>query len=130
MNVFEQIENIYSGENESKPAWANDMLAELQEIKRLLQSLNRSQPTPSEEWKPSAFKQNDYYTFVNQFRKSLQPNTATNYYPTFIFKGRKLGVNFKGWLYDKQSTKPLSKQEAFAVYSYAYSQHKTQEHKI
>jgi len=36
MNVYEQIETIFSGDAEKKPEWANEILKELADIKTLL----------------------------------------------------------------------------------------------
>jgi len=38
MNVYEQIDSIFSGEAEEKPQWASEILRELGEIKILLQN--------------------------------------------------------------------------------------------
>lgn len=112
MNIFDQIDTIFSGEAEDKPKWAEEILNQLTEIKTLLQEQNNS--------KPKRINHN-FYTFIKEFRNSMKANTIKNVYPTFLYHGRKLGIDFKGYLYDKESLKVLSKDEAYIVYKYAYN---------
>lgn len=122
MNVYEQIEVIFSGEAEEKPQWAGEILNELQEIKLLLKeqlsnNLYHSNTSyPQNRDKPD----NKYYDFVRKFRILMKPDTVNNIYPTFEYFGRKLGIDYSGLLYDKKDSKTLSKKEAFQVYRYAY----------
>lgn len=125
MNVYEQIEVIFSGEAEEKPQWAGEILNELQEIKLLLkeqkeQLINKSHHSytsyPQNRYKPD----NKYYDFVKKFRVLMKPDTVNNIYPTFEYIGRKLGIDYSGLLYDKKDSKTLSKKEAFQIYRYAY----------
>ena len=110
MNIYNKIDTIFSGECEDKPAWANEILNELKEIKTLLkeqkQTVNRID--------------RNYYDFVKKFRESMKADVANNVYPTFYYKGKKLGVDFKGLLYDKATKKNISRDEAFEAYRYAY----------
>jgi len=110
MSIYKQIDSIFSSDSAEKPAWADEILNELQEIKKLLK-----------EQKESTNKvDTDYYNFVKEFRNIMKADITNNIYPTFHYQGKKLGVDFKGLLYDKQTQKYLSKTEAFQVYRYAY----------
>jgi hypothetical protein len=119
MNVYEQIESIFSGEADEKPQWAEEILDELREIKHILneqkkQILHSSYPQNSYKF------DSKYYDFIKKFRALMKPDTVNNNYPTFEYFGRKLGVDHSGLLYDKKDSKTLSKKEAFQVYRYAY----------
>jgi len=127
MNIYKQIETIFSGESEEKPQWVGEILNELMEIKLLLQQqqqkeLAQCSPLQMHISSPQNQTKNDkkYYDFVKNFRASMRANTLNNIYPTFNYFGRKLGVDYSGLLYDKKDSKTLLKQEAFKVYRYAY----------
>lgn len=110
MNVYNKIDAIFSGESEDKPAWANEILSELKEIKTLLK-----------EQKTTINKiDKNYYEFIKSFRRSMRADVANNIYPTFNYNGRRLGVDFKGLLYDKETKRTIPKHEAFEAYRYAY----------
>jgi len=128
MNIYEQIDSIFSGEAEEKPQWASEILKELKEVKVLLQEqkeLCKNKPNQLYTAYPQNRQNTDsaYYDFVKQFRISMKADTKNNIYPTFEYDGQKFGVDFSGLLYDKKDSKTLSRQEAFRVYRYAY-QHK------
>lgn len=114
MNIYDKIDSIFSGEAEEKPNWASDILNELKEIKTLLKE-QKTQITKID---------NNFYDFVKKFRISMRADIVNNVYPTFTYMGRDLGVDFKGLLYDKKTSKILPKNEAFKIYRYAY------EHKV
>jgi hypothetical protein len=125
MNIYEQIDTIFSGEAEERPQWAGKILEELKEVKVLLQEqreLLKNQPTQVHTSYPQNRQKIDreYYNFIKQFRISMKADTKNNNYPTFEYNGRKLGVAFSGLLYDKKDSKTLSRKEAFRVYRYAY----------
>ena len=114
MNIYEKIETIFSGEAEEKPKWANEILNELQEIKLLLQ-----------EQKQQINKiDSNFYDFIKKFRISMKADIVNNIYPTFRYYNKELGVDFKGLLYDKKTSKILPREEAYKVYKYAY-EHKS-----
>ncbi len=110
MNIYEKIDAIFSDDMQEKPVWADEILDELKEIKTLLQ---KQQKTVRKIDK-------NYYEFVKIFRNSMKADVANNIYPTFYYKGKKLGVDFKGLLYDKDTQRPITKDEAFEAYRYAY----------
>jgi len=120
MNIYEKIDAIFSGEAEDKPKWAEEILTELQEIKILLQEQKKQKDI-----KPTVNRH--FYAFIKEFRISMRADTINDIYPTYIYKNRKLGVDFKGLLYDKTNSKILSKDEAYRVYKHAYmNQNNTQ----
>lgn len=118
MNIYDKIEAIFHTNIEENPPWVEEMLTELQEIKQLLQEqkpllLQQSQ----KRFEPIDSK---FYAFVQSFREEMKANITKGVYPTFVYAGKRLGVDFKGLLYDKESSKLLSRYEAFKVYRYAY----------
>ena len=121
MNIFDQIDNIFSGECDTKPQWANELLQEIKEIKLLLQEqkelLNQKRYSVNTTYKKP---DNNFYRFVKEFRVSMKADTKNSIYPTFEYDGKKLGVDYSGLLYDKTTSKTLSKDEAFRVYKFAY----------
>ncbi|MEA1892886.1 MAG: hypothetical protein U9N33_09260 [Campylobacterota bacterium] len=117
MNIYEQIDVIFSGEAEDKPKWAEEILGELKEIKQLLKEQRNSEIHNSTNKASQKF-----YNFIKEFRISMRANTIKNIYPTFVYNNRKLGVDFKGLLYDKSTSRLLSRDEAYTVYKYAYNQ--------
>lgn len=120
MDIYEKIDAIFAGEAEEKPPWAEEILDELREIKSLL----KENQAPQKHSVTSYENSTGLYTFVKEFRRSMRADTLNNIYPTFVYKGKRLGVDFKGLLYDKESTRILPRAEAYKVYEYAYNQHK------
>ncbi|MBE0490781.1 MAG: hypothetical protein IBX44_00855 [Sulfurospirillum sp.] len=117
MNLYDKIESLYQNNGRKNTPPPSDILkeilTELKEIKTLLSS-NYPKTTKID----TSIKE-----FVAEFRKNLQPNINTNYYPEIEYKGRVFGVNFKGLLYDKATLNLITTQEAFAVYRYFYNKH-------
>lgn len=113
MNVYDKIDTIFSQESSDMPEWASEILNELYEIKTLLKKEKQVKIYNSQ-----------YYDFIKEFRKSMQANIQNNYYPEIEHKGKKIGVNFKGLLYDKESSKLLSTSEAYEVYKKLYENSK------
>jgi len=121
MNIYEKIDTIFSGEAEERPQWANELLEEIREIKMLLKEQKELLNYKTQQINTTYPRNNsDFYDFVKKFRASMQADTTNNIYPTFEYKGRKLGVDYSGLLYDKKDSKTLSRQEAFEIYRYAY----------
>ena len=114
MTIHEKIEKIFAQESDNRPEWATELLTELKEIKSMLQVASEAK------------KVHDYtfYDFVNSFRKSMMPNVQNNVYPEIQYNEQRLGVNFKGLLYDKESSYLLSRAEAINVYRYLYKHNK------
>ncbi|MEA3227613.1 MAG: hypothetical protein U9P38_00920 [Campylobacterota bacterium] len=123
MNIYEQIDVMFSGEAEDKPKWADEILSELKEIKQLLKEQRDSKTYTS-----SNKSNQDFFSFLKEFRVSMRADTIKDIYPTFLYNDRKLGVDFKGLLYDKSTLKILSKDEAYIVYRYAYNQKSHKKH--
>ena len=115
-NIFAQIDAIFQHETPSQqpPVWANEILQELREIKQLLQEQRQQSNSRISK---------DFYRFIQEFRRSMKADTQNNIYPTYHYENRKLGIDFKGWLYDKETTKYLTKEEAYKVYKHAYQVH-------
>ncbi len=112
-NIYEKIEKIYATKQSDEPAWVAELRAELKEIKMLLKTTAKPQ---RKKRKPKA-----YFDFVNLLRERLKADTIKEVYPELEYKGKRIGVNFKGFLYDKETTKSLTANEAFAVYEYFYA---------
>jgi hypothetical protein len=109
-NIYEQVEKLLK-EDQSKPAWADEILRELKEIKQLLHSQTKT---------GSKSDRSDYFAFVKKLRKELRADLINNIYPEIDYQGRKLGINLKGYIYDKATTQDLPAYEAFAVYRFLY----------
>ena len=112
-NIFEKIDTLFSGENDDKPVWAVDILNELKSIRVLLEQNNTKTLN-------SVNDKNEYYEFIKQFRVSMRADVNNDTFPYIIYSNKKLGINFKGYLYDIDKSIPLSNKEAFEVYKYAY----------
>jgi len=117
MNLYDKIEALYQNNGNKSTLPTSDilreMLNELKEIKTLLSS----------NYQKTSKIDISLKEFVAEFRKNLQPNINTNHYPEVEYKGRVLGVNFKGLLYDKDTLNLITTQEAFEVYRYFYNKH-------
>ena len=127
MNIYDKIDAIFNANIDAKPPWVDELFNELQEIKVLLQE-EKPLDMP---YSKKQFERIDsrFYAFVQSFREEMKANTTYGTYPTFVYGNKRLGVDFKGLLYDKESSKVLSRQEAFKVYRYAY-EHQEQMPKI
>ena len=108
MTVYEQVEKMLN-ESEKRPEWVDEMLFELREIKRLLQESRQKHK-----------RNKDFFRFINRLREKMRADIANDIYPEIHFKSRILGINFKGYIYDKYTTKELTAQEAYEVYRFLY----------
>ena len=109
MTVYDQVEQMLS-QSEKRPEWVDEILFELREIKRLLKENRRH-----------GYKHDKaYYRFVNRIREELRADLTRDIYPEIRYKGRILGINLKGYIYDKTTAKDLPAHEAFAVYRFLY----------
>lgn len=117
MNIYDQIEQIFSNELVQKevPTWVNDILQELQEIKFLLKQINIEKS-----YKNQSNNLQDYYSFVNNLRARMKADTFNNIYPYLVYEDKKYGINFEGLLYEKETNKRISSEEAFKIYKYLY----------
>jgi len=113
-SVYDKIEKLYAKEEGSleEPKWVIELKSELKEIKMLLKDLQNPRRHKR--------KNQDYFTFVNLLRERLKADVDKEVYPEVHYKGKRVGVNIKGHLYDKATTKSLTAQEAFALYEYFY----------
>jgi len=118
-NVYEKIEKIYATKQSDEPAWVAELRDELREIKILLQ--NGVKPARKKR------RSKAYFDFVNLLRERLKADTVKEIYPELEYKGKRIGVNFKGFLYDKETTKSLAAFEAFKVYEYFYEKQESME---
>lgn len=114
MNVYSQIDAIFSGESEEVPQWAKDILKEVREVKQLLIEQQRSQGDNDRE----------YYNFLKIFRTQMRADVEKDLYPSFCYDGIEYGVDRNGLLYEKGSGRTVTKNEAFEIYRYAYQQQK------
>ena len=130
MNVYEQIEAIFSGASEESPIWAQELLDEIRSVKKLLIDLKKESESKNiiRKHASESQKQRDFYAFVKKFRDSMQAREVGGTSPSFEYYGSLLGVDKHGLLYDKNSFRKLSRQEAFEVYKYVYKYQK--EYKI
>jgi hypothetical protein len=116
MNVYQQVEKLLN-EQDDRPLWADEILFELREIKDLLTKINRDKNS-------NRAKSSGYFAFVKKLRRELRADIQNNIYPEITYFHKKLGINFKGYLYDKQTQETLKKEEAFKVYEYLYKNQK------
>ncbi|WP_434580264.1 hypothetical protein MLC52_09925 [Sulfurimonas sp. NW15] len=123
MNIYKQIDTIFSGESEEIPKWAEQILTELKEIRNMLEN----QKNVSNQQVHTSSKR-EFYDFINRFRKKMKADVINKIYPTFEYNGKKIGIDFKGLLYDKKDLKLLSRSEAYMVYKYAYNMEKNNKH--
>ena len=114
MNVYDQVEKLLKSDRD-QPQWADAILFELREIKRLLEQMQNPQ-RPGKGYKSKAA----YFAFVNRLRKELRADIVNDRFPEIDYNGRQLGINFKGHIYDKATTEELPAHEAFAVYRFLY----------
>ena len=109
--IYQKIDAIFTHELDAPPAWATELLQEVQELKSLIK----------EEKRESRKRDREFYAFLKEFRLSMKADVNKNVYPKIIdYKGRKLGVNFDGLLYDVKNSNLLPTKEAFRVYGYLY----------
>lgn len=110
-SIYKKIDAIFADELDAPPAWAKELMSEVQQLKVLLEK----------EEQRSQKRDKAFYAFIKEFRVKMRADTEKKLYPKIIdYKGRKLGVNFDGLLYDVKSSNLLPTREAFKVYGYLY----------
>jgi hypothetical protein len=114
-NIYKKIEKAYAPKESSEPSWVEELREELKEIKALLHAQKRVVAHKKRR------KSQAYFDFVKLFRERLMPDTEKGIYPEVHYQGKRIGVNLKGFLYDKATTKSLKAYEAFALYEYFYA---------
>ena len=97
MNVLEQVEKLIDNQRQH-PDWAREILFELREIKRLLEEMKRNR---SDYTSGKMREKHAYFAFVNRLRKELRADLQNDRFPEIHYQGRELGINFKGYIYDK-----------------------------
>lgn len=112
MTIYDQVQNLLHTDEEI-PLWAKEIQKELSEIKELLQQSHHHLGKKSHH-------DRDYFRFVERLREQMRADIADERYPEIDYFGQKLGINFKGWIYNKESTKALPAHEAFKVYRFLY----------
>ena len=116
-SLYKQIDNIFNSSPKSKD---DDLLYEiLNELKEIKEVLKNSNNRYSTKYEPIS---EEFYQFITNFRESLKADVDKDIYPEVEYKGRKYGINNIGLLYDKNTSKVISKQEAFRIYRYFYKQ--------
>jgi len=113
-HIYKKIDSIFDNSTSMRPKWVDEILDELSQIKALLQTHN--------DLKQTSKKESEFYDFLREFRKALQADSHKEIYPEIEYKNRKLGIDVKGLLYDKESLDTLTKQEAYKVYEYFYQE--------
>lgn len=110
-SIYTKIDAIFADELETPPVWAKELMEEIQALKSLVEERD----------KRSQKRDRAFYAFLKEFRLLMRADTDKKLYPKIVdFKGRKLGVNFDGLLYDVKSSNLLTTKEAFRVYDYLY----------
>ena len=113
-DLFDKINNLFAGDiYPDSPTWAKEILLELRRIRVVLEEGNVQRQGMND----------DFREFVANFRAKMKANVNTNYYPEVTIEGRRIGVDHKGLLYDKQTLRLLNKADAFRIYSKLYKEH-------
>ena len=110
MDIYQKIDEFLEEEifkEEMKEDILKEILFELREIKALLAKKTKRLPR-------------DYYNFVNEFRNKFKEDPINGKYPEFKFNGKVLAINERGLLYNKETNRILSTNEAFRVYEALY----------
>jgi len=107
-NIFSKIDKIFELENDTTPKWAQELLFEIREVKKLLQKETIAPKTTI------CQRGTDIKSFIMNFRKTVKQDEM------FIYQGRELGINSRGLLYDINTNSILKTQEAYEVYGYIY----------
>lgn len=92
--------------------------------------MKQMQPQTAQTATQTQNDKNAYFAFVNRLRKKLRADIQNNVYPEIRYRGKTLGINFKGHIYDKETTNELPAHEAFGVYRFLYDNRKNLEEYI
>ena len=106
-------------ENEALWSYVSKMASELKELREKLAT-----PTPSRN-ASDKYSSEAYFAFVTKLRGKMRANVEKNYYPSINIDGMKLGIDFKGLLYDQKTKRTLPRALAFEVYHRLYDHHCT-----
>ncbi len=113
MTIYEQIDKMLSQDSD-RPKWVDEILFELKEIKYILKNSSKTIRKPQ--------KDKAYFEFVNVLREKMRASITDGKYPEIYYQKRTLGINFKGWIYDKETSDVLPSYKAFEVYKFLYNQ--------
>lgn len=114
--MSEVVSPFQRSEEDALWSYLNDMAAELRTLKETLRTQNH---VP----KRDIYQSDTYFSFVTTLRERMQANTKKKHYPTIDIEGMKLGIDFKGLLYDKHTNRNLPRELAFEVYHTLYDKH-------
>jgi len=119
MNIYDKIENMFKDELDLSNQEALKMiLNELSEIKQILKF---SPKQYKNEYKKTLPK--EYFEFVRQFRLDMKEDRINGIFPEIEFEGLRLGINDRGFLYNKDTGKILPRYKAFEIYEKLYYQY-------
>jgi hypothetical protein len=110
-DIYKKIDAIFAHELDSRPAWADELL---DEVKKLTMAVEKNE-------QKQVRRDRKFYRFLREFRASMYADTQKRHYPKINYKGRVLGVDFNGLLYDTKTSRVLPTKEAFRVYDYLYT---------
>jgi len=65
-------------------------------------------------------REKEFLTFKKTFISRYKENPKDGFFPEFDYKGRTLGINYKGFLYYKDNKKILSPSKAQKVFEYLF----------
>ena len=111
MDIYKQLDELLKEEAIECEQLIKEVIKEIKDLKKLLQQ-NKSS------------NNNNYYKFVNQLRKSLKADVKNKIYPEIIYKNKKYGIDFNGYIYDKTTTNTLKAHQAFEIYEFLYKNRK------
>lgn len=99
MNLYEEIDKLFD-DSEDK-------------VDKVLKKI--------EEFEKKTKKQEEFKQFKKNFIIKYKEDPKNGFFPEFDYKGRVLGINYKGYLYYKDSGKILDKFEASRVFEFLFN---------
>jgi hypothetical protein len=122
MNIYDQINQIFDN-NPNEPKWTKDIIEEIRELKIIINDLKNSKNYQNNN---NCNRTNsDLMQFVNELREKKKPNIDKNIYPKIEYLGYTLGIDLRGYLYDMDTSKILSREDAFEIYKDMYNLQKS-----
>ncbi len=120
MNIYEKIDEIFSGESDDRPQWATEILDELKELKELIKNC-KSLPIQNEPAKNISINNNisnadDFHKFMTYYRNTNKEST-TIHYKNEIYK-----LNERGLIYNIATNRVISTTYAIEIYRSLYFQ--------
>ncbi len=111
-DIYKKIDAIFAQELNDRPAWVDEILDEIKKLNSVAEERHQEQKKMDRA----------FYRFIKDFRANMYADTQNSHYPKINYKGRILGVNFNGLLYDVKTSNLLPTKEAFRVYKYLYKE--------